>query len=354
MTSVFSYVAKSFGLVIFSSSIVAIFFRLLVLGIVIFFVLPKFYLGLASLIVRVQLFLLSALLCEFLSSKVYGVIQGSNYELKDKKPIRQPKDPLSSALAHNKVSLFVHTKNVSIAKLIPKSMYKECTSDTENTVRVFDHHQRPIVSIEIEALRQGLKSFIIYPGLVQILGSIKKGRSNIVTFVMSAQDLALCFSQKELLIAIHGFAFELGSFLRRKVNINLIIEDMHSITGFDNFLKFQNALDLMSFSLYGSQKTTKGFIEVFEESFTRFNDKIDFAIRCNNFLQPIEAQNVITFSQQLQYLKEPLKEVIASLFLISSNSGLFNRTLVSVYFLSSSDVPCKSDILSKELHSCLR
>jgi hypothetical protein len=96
---------------------------------------------------------------------------------------------------------------------------------------------------------------------------------------MSAKDLALCFSQKELLIAIHGFAFELGSFLRRKVNVNLIIEDMHSITGFDNFLKFQNALDLMSFALYGSQKTTKGFIEVFEESFTRFNDKIDFAPR---------------------------------------------------------------------------
>jgi hypothetical protein len=295
--------------------------------------------------------LLSALLCEFLSSKIYGVISAN--EFKEKKPVKAMASRLSSLLSHKKLSLFVHTKNVAIEKLMPKSMYKECASETDSTVRIFDHHKRPIVSIEIEALRQALKSFVIYPELAQILRFIRKSRSNIVTFVISVRDLALGFAQKELFVAMHGFAFEFGSFLNRKVSINLIVEDMQGICGFETFLRFQNDLDLTNFSLEVSQKSTKELISVFEESFSKFSDKIDLAIRCNNFLQPVDAQNVITFSQQIQYLKEPLKEVIASLILVSRNRGFFDKTLINVHFLSSGD-SLKSDVLSKELHLCLR
>jgi hypothetical protein len=356
MTSAFSYVAKSLFLMIFSSSIIAIFFRLLILALIVFLILPVFFVALVSLLVRVQLFLLSALLCEFLSSKVYNVIQSTNhYEVKDKKPYaRLMTQNLSTILSNRKLSLFVHTQNVAIDKLIPKSMYKEVASENHNTVKIFDHHEKPIVSMEIDACRQALKSFIVYPELAQILKSIRRSKADSLTFVLSVQDLALCFFHKDLLVKIHGFAFELGAFLGRKIHVNLIIENMSKITGFETFLQMQNDLNLMHFEIITSKKNTRDVFEVFEESFTRFSDKINAAIRGINFIAPIDAQSVITFAQQLEYLKEPLQEVVASLVLISRDRRIFNQILINVNFLSSvGSCEEKSDILPKELQSCL-
>ncbi len=356
MTSAFSYVVKSLVLMIFSGSIIAIFFRLLTLALVVFFLLPFFFPALSSLLVRVQLFLLSALLCEFLSSKICNVIQGTNsYEVKDKKPYAKfIGQSLNAILSNRKLGFFVHTQNVAIDKLIPKSMYKEIASENQNTVKIFDHYEKPIVSMELNACRQALKSFIVYPELAQILKSIKKSKAESFTFVMSVQDLVSCFSQKDLLVQIHGFAFELGAFLGRRVHINLIIEEMRKITGFDTFLQLQNDINLMHFEMIVSKKNTKDILEVFEESFTGFSDKINAAIRGINFIVPTDAQNVITFAQQIQYLKEALQEVVASLVLISRDARIFNHTLVNVHFLSSvSGNADKSDILPQELQSCL-
>ncbi len=357
MTSAFSYMARSLILMIFSPSIVAIFFRLLTLALIIFFLVPHCFPELIrTLRTRVELFLLSALLCEFLSAKIYNFIQGNNYyEVKDKKTYsRVGSHSLSLILSNRKLNLFVHTKNVVIDKLIPKSMYKEVASENQDTVKIFDHHEKPIVSIEIDTCRQALRSFIVYPELAQILRSIRSSKANSLTFVISAKDLSTCFFQKDLLVQIHGFAFELGTFLRRRVHINLIVEDMNTITGFDTFLQLQNDLKLMHFEILTSKKNITEVFEVFSESFSRFTDRINAAIRGINFIASAEAQNVITFAQQLEYLKEPLQEVVASLVRISRDGRIFNHTLVNVHFLSSTNNGSdKSDILPKELQSCL-
>jgi hypothetical protein len=335
----------------------AIFCRFIFIFLLIFFVLPIFWPSLGALLTRTQLFLLSIIAIEFLASKISNLMQGLS-GLEAKKPrIRTTNASVDAVLANRKLSLFVHTKNVAIDKLIPRSMYKEFAAENDETVKIFDHYDKPIISMEMEYCRQALKSFVVYPDFARVLKAVKKSYADTVTFVIAAQDLSLIFFQKELLIQLQGCALELGAFLSRKMHINLIIDNMSAITGFHSFCNFalQNDLDLMNIVVPVKGKNEKHVSAVFETNFVRFSDKIDAAIRRTNFTQVGDAQNAITFAQQLQYLKGPLREIMLALLSLSKDGGnFFSSILVNMHFLSSmQDFSKKSDILPKELQLCL-
>ena len=179
MISPFLFALQSIILKIFSTKLLPICIRVLLLFCIIFFILPIFIADLSSSLIKLQLFILCVILCELLAYKIQqGLI--SNY-LDTEKSSKNKKTKIISTsinqVANNtNLTLFLHTNSTCIEKFIPESSYTQILLEdfSDAGVKLYDHHSKPILCVEIETCSKIIKNLSVYPLMRKLFSSIKK------------------------------------------------------------------------------------------------------------------------------------------------------------------------------------
>lgn len=361
MSSTALFFLKSAALAIFRQGILPTIIRGLFSWTLVFFVLPIFFPALGPLITKLQLSIVGTLLLEFVAYRVYGALMGgSDQGGAVKKALSKVLERKLKLLLYKKhLSLFLHTKNVSICDLVPRSIYLGLDIDESygEGVKVFDHYEKPLVAIELETCRQVLKNLSAYPELEKIFAALKSSSTDALSLAVHVNDIIDLRSRKEFFLKMQSCANIIGAYFAGRWNINLLIDGMQCISGFASFAHLAENTDasLLTIVMPINARDEAMLFEVFEQKFWEFSEKVDRTIMGTNFENNLDAQLCLMFSQQLQYLRDQLRDLIGIVikFFRVSSIGYKNNIFFEIHFLdSSSTFQQKGDIIPKELQAC--
>jgi hypothetical protein len=350
---------KSAALALFKQGIFSTLIRALVAALIVFFVLPMLFPSVQPLITKVQLSIVAVLLLEFIAYRAYSAL-GMNQSTPVRKVASKVLERKLKMLLYKKnLSLFLHSKSVSICDLVPRSIYLGLDIDESygEGIKVFDHYEKPIVAVELETCRQILKNPSAHIEVEKIFAALKNSASDAITLAIHVRDVTDANTRKEFFLKLQSCANIIGAYFGGRRNVNLILDGMQCISGFGAFAHLAENTDasLLSVIMPVNAKDELMLFEVFDQKFWEFSERIDRAIMSTNFENTIDAQLCLMFSQQLQYLKEQIKDLIGvavKLFRASSISYK-NNIFFEVHFLDSlSSFKEQGDIIPKELQLC--
>ena len=365
MISPFAFVLKSLLLKIFSTTFLAIFVRTIIFFFLSFFILPAFFIELTGPVLKLQLFILFVILSELIAYKVQQNFLDTSVNTGD----QIARKPQTNFVIHNiheiikkpHLSLFLYTKTVDIEGFIPKSIYSAVISDDflQNTIKIFDHYKKPIIAVEIESCTQILKNLRVYPLLAKIFNKLKKNEAQTISFILGVQDLCDKELKKDSFNKLENCISMLNAHFNKRLNIDLILENMQAFTGFPLFSMFvqSEGLNLLTISLCINPSNTDSVLEIFEQKFTNFSLTLDHIRVTTNFENPIDAQLFQIFSQQILYLQSAIKELVLVVIKISSSKRIIgNKNIfLDIHFMSSTTkVVKKIDIVPKDLQLCIK
>lgn len=353
------FFVKSFALFIFAQGIIPSALRSLAVFGVTFFVLPRFFPALEPLITKIQLLSVGIVLFEFIAYRGQSALIGQEKPASTvKKALSKAVDTKLKLLLNKKhLSLFLHTNRINIYDLVPRSIYLGLDIDESygEGIKIFDHYEKPIVGVEIETCRHVLKSLAAYPELERIFSAIKSSSSSALSLAIHVNEITK--ARKDFLLAMQSCTNIIGAYFDCRWNINLVIDGMQCITGFSSFAHLAENTNsgLLTISLPVNIRDESMLLEVFEQKFWEFSEALDRTIMNTNFENSFDAQLCLTFAQQMQYLKEPIKDLLAIVLRLAKSSNLSykNNIFFEIHFLNS--VPTfkeEGDIVPKEIQSC--
>lgn len=350
---------KSAALALFKQGILPTLFRATLAILAVFFVLPMLFPSVEPLITKVQLSIVAVLLFEFIAYRVYSALGVDQSTPIRKVPSKVLERKLRLLLYKKNLSLFLHSKNISICDLVPRSIYLGLDIDESygDGIKVFDHYEKPIVAVELETCRQILKNPSAYTEVEKIFSALKSSASDSITLAIHVKDVTDASARKEFFLKLQSCANIIGAYFAGRRNINLILDGMQCISGFGSFAHLAENTDssLLSITMPVNARDETILFEVFDQKFWEFSERIDRAIMSTNFENTLDAQLCVMFSQQLQYLKEQVKDLIGvaiRLFRASSISYK-NNIFFEVHFLDSfATFQEQADIIPKELQLC--
>ena len=358
-----SFIFRSILLQIFSTSFTAICIRILFVVVVVFFLLPIFFIELSSGIGRLELCILCVISCELIAYKVQQSLIdniGNNDQVSKKAQSNFAIHSVHEIIRNPNLCLFLYI-SVDIENFVPKSMYVELLLDDflKNTIKVYDHYQKPIVAIEIDSCAQILKAINAHLLISKIFKRLRKNSSESITFIIGVQELSNAKLQKETFRKIQNCINTLSVYLNKKLDIDLILENMQTITGFSVFALFIQNInsDALTISLNVNPANPDSVCRSFEQKFTNFILMLDHFMVTTNWDNPLDAQTFQIFTQQIYYLKDTIKDLLLVVIQIS-RTGQFlrrNNIFIDIHFLSSSTkVMKKNDIITKDLQFCIK
>jgi hypothetical protein len=339
-----------------------------VAGVVIFIV-PIIFPSLNDKIVKICLIILIIILVEIIAFRVNGVIANkSNREqlLSKNNLIDQQINELTPTINHKNLGLFLYTKDISISNLIPKTTYSPIILPNVNNnmlpinkVQLFNHYTKPLLAIEINDCETVLSNLNSYPIVKKLLSLIKKNNSHDVNIAVSASTIFNSEENKDDLFLLLRCIHALKNCVKKKFNVNLLIDSMGNVPGFKTFLQSAHNMEEKTHLFCSTFNTNVSYkhdiLEQFEANFTKFLFSLETETLLMNFDNPEDMKNVHTFIQQLHYSRERLKTLLAHATNICNVHTInkLNNITISIRFFHSQDQIHKIDALaSKELQLC--
>ncbi|QEK39903.1 hypothetical protein [Candidatus Sneabacter namystus] len=364
MNSPLLFFFQSLGLTIFSPKFIAMLLRTLFVAVLVFLFCPLLFKSL-SLGNKLQIFILCVLLLELISFRLFLVTQGNINPSKTRNQTN--KDfivrSFKGFLSKKNLSLLVLSNTVSIKDFVPKDTYYELAVEDINTehVTLLDHFSKPLVAISLDHLRDVLKNIAMHPIIQKILDVIKSNSSDTVTFVVGFQDLISMQSKNNITIAMQSCCNMLHTYMNKRFNINFVVENLHLVTGFHEICNeiYPNNPDLTSLSIPISLEDEQITFTTFESVYANFIKKVVNVIGNCHFSESDKFQLIYIFMQQLHYLKEPLKEIMAIAIKTSKISTIRTRNQIqfNIFFLGKTEsvTPPEQQIslVAKDLQLCL-
>ena len=363
------FLIKSALLRIFSIHIVAILLRYLFVTIIVLFVLPIIFPSINDKMVKICLIILAIILIEIIAFRVNEIIT-NKYANRDQflsknNQIEQQINELTPTINQKNLSLLLYSRDINVSHLIPKNIYAEIILPNLNNItpikniQLFNHYTKPLLAIEINDCETILSSLNNYPIIKKLLSIVKKNNAHEINIVISADTIFNSEDNKDDVFSMLRCAHALRNKMKRKFNINLIIDKMANLPGFTSLLQssynMHEKTNLFSFNFNINVGYKHDIFEKFEYNFSKFLFNLEKETLLMNFEGCDDMQKIHSFIQMLHYGRERLKTVLVNAANICDVHaiGKLNNINISIRFVQSQAYIQQMEILaSKELQLC--
>ena len=348
--SIFKKVSKII-LAIIQSKLLILFIRGIIVFIIFLYIVPKFYPSLLKdFITKVEVSILTVILLEFIILKMSLISKKEDIQEENNKDEEKNIDQkfFSSKLEHiiknRQCFLFLHTNSVSMNELLSKQNYSKVNIDLfqDKKIKLFDNFYNVIIGCEVNTLKEMIVNDEDKYRLNDLIRCFRNNKSNNITLIITVKDL---IGIKEDLDNLYRNFYTVIQYisnkLNRQYNINILIDQIGQIKGFENFLNMSknSPQSMFGMSFICSINKKNVMIKYLEKEFKQFLINLEsYLYNCVN--QNIaEYQDAYYFITQIRELYVYIERIIECVVMPTKKWYFWKRNkkvLLGVYFINSS------------------
>lgn len=326
--------------ILIGTNIVSMLIRTLIGFGVWFFILPMFFASLNNIYARLQFLLLTLILLEIIVSKMrINMLSSVNLS-----PSDSSSDSVNATFIKNltrlftrkKCSLLFHTSEISAKKILTKCNYQNLDLKLlqDKRVQVFKGYNNVIVSLNIQDFKNIVKDENNSLFVQCLIKGLNKGFCPSISIIVDVGDL-INLDQNRLLQDLYYGMHYLNRKLKSKISLNLIIENMLKIEGFQKFFDITKESNVFNISYLSDLYKLEKHEQKISEQFTVLQDRLIEKLIQSKVNSISDYQLSYLLIQEIFNLKKSITRLIESV--ATRKPSFISRAfpvLVSINFIS--------------------
>lgn len=344
--SIFKNIKKIISAII-QNRLLMILVRAIIICIIFFYIIPKFYpLLLKDIITKIEVSILTIILLEFIILKMSLTNKKEDAKEVEKKDTNIDKDFLTGkldyAIKNRPCFLFLHVNSVSMNELLSKQNYTRLSIDPaqDDKIKLFDNFYNVIIGCKIDEFKKLILNEEDQYILNNLIKCLKNNKSSSINLVVTVKDLIEIEKNSENFYKnFYSIIQYINNKLNRKYNINVLIDQMSQIKGFKSFLSTTKNLpqSMLGVNFICSINKKNIMIKYLKKEFEQFSINLEADLHKQINQNIAEYQNAYYFITQIKELYPYIEKIIECIAL-PKKKYIWKRNkevLLGVYFINS-------------------
>ena len=344
--SIFKNIKKIISAII-QNRLLMILVRAIIICIIFFYIIPKFYpLLLKDIITKIEVSILTIILLEFIILKMSLTNKKEDVKEVEKKDKNIDKDFLTGkldyAIKNRPCFLFLHVNSVSMNELLSKQNYTRLSIDPaqDDKIKLFDNFYNVIIGCKIDEFKKLILNEEDQYILNNLIKCLKNNKSSSINLVVTVKDLIEIEKNSENFYKnFYSIIQYINNKLNRKYNINILIDQIGQIKGFKSFLSTTKNLpqSMLGVNFICSINKKNIMIKYLKKEFEQFGINLEADLHKQINQSIAEYQNAYYFITQMKELYPYIEKIIECIAL-PKKKYIWKRNkevLLGVYFINS-------------------
>ena len=344
--SIFKNIKKIISAII-QNRLLMILVRAIIICIIFFYIIPKFYpLLLKDIITKIEVSILTIILLEFIILKMSLTNKKEDAKEVEKKDTNIDKDFLTGkldyAIKNRPCFLFLHVNSVSMNELLSKQNYTRLSIDPaqDDKIKLFDNFYNVIIGCKIDEFKKLILNEEDQYILNNLIKCLKNNKSSSINLVVTVKDLIEIEKNSENFYKnFYSIIQYINNKLNRKYNINILIDQIGQIKGFKSFLSTTKNLpqSMLGVNFICSINKKNIMIKYLKKEFAQFGINLEADLHKQINQSIAEYQNAYYFITQIKELYPYIEKIIECIAL-PKKKYIWKRNkevLLGVYFINS-------------------
>ena len=344
--SIFKNIKKIISAII-QNRLLMILVRAIIICIIFFYIIPKFYpLLLKDIITKIEVSILTIILLEFIILKMSLTNKKEDVKEVEKKDKNIDKDFLTGkldyAIKNRPCFLFLHVNSVSMNELLSKQNYTRLSIDPaqDDKIKLFDNFYNVIIGCKIDEFKKLILNEEDQYILNNLIKCLKNNKSSSINLVVTVKDLIEIEKNSENFYKnFYSIIQYINNKLNRKYNINILIDQIGQIKGFKSFLSTTKNLpqSMLGVNFICSINKKNIMIKYLKKEFEQFSINLEADLHKQINQSIAEYQNAYYFITQMKELYPYIEKIIECIAL-PKKKYIWKRNkevLLGVYFINS-------------------
>ena len=344
--SIFKNIKKIISAII-QNRLLMILVRAIIICIIFFYIIPKFYpLLLKDIITKIEVSILTIILLEFIILKMSLTNKKEDVKEVEKKDKNIDKDFLTGkldyAIKNRPCFLFLHVNSVSMNELLSKQNYTRLSIDPaqDDKIKLFDNFYNVIIGCKIDEFKKLILNEEDQYILNNLIKCLKNNKSSSINLVVTVKDLIEIEKNSENFYKnFYSIIQYINNKLNRKYNINILIDQIGQIKGFKSFLSATKTLpqSMLGVNFICSINNKNIMIKYLKKEFEQFGINLEADLHKQINQSIAEYQNAYYFITQMKELYPYIEKIIECIAL-PKKKYIWKRNkevLLGVYFINS-------------------
>lgn len=344
--SIFKNIKKIISAII-QNRLLMILVRAIIICIIFFYIIPKFYpLLLKDIITKIEVSILTIILLEFIILKMSLTNKKEDAKEVEKKDTNIDKDFLTGkldyAIKNRPCFLFLHVNSVSMNELLSKQNYTRLSIDPaqDDKIKLFDNFYNVIIGCKIDEFKKLILNEEDQYILNNLIKCLKNNKSSSINLVVTVKDLIEIEKNSENFYKnFYSIIQYINNKLNRKYNINILIDQIGQIKGFKSFLSTTKNLpqSMLGVNFICSINKKNIMIKYLKKEFEQFSINLEADLHKQINQSIAEYQNAYYFITQMKELYPYIEKIIECIALPKKKYiwGRNKEVLLGVYFINS-------------------